>query len=52
MCHLMDKFLPSITRGFYGSFQQLHMAKELLMGLMVMSSQLFRVNQWAKERKR
>ena len=45
-------FLPSITRGFCGSFQQFLMAKELLMGLAVMSNQLFRVNQWAKERAR
>ena len=45
-------FLPSILRAFYGSFQQLLMAKELLMGLAVMSNQLFRVSQWAKERTR
>ena len=50
MCHLMDNFLPNLTRGFNESFQQLLMTKGMLMGLGVMSNQLFRVNQWAKER--
>ena len=52
MCHLMGKFSTKYNRGFHGSFQQLLMVKELLMGLTVMSNQLFRVNQWAKERTR
>ena len=46
---LWINFLPSITRGFYGHFQQLLIAKELLMVLVVMSNQLFRVNQGKKK---
>ena len=51
MC-LWINFLPNITRGFYGNFQQLLIAKELLMGLAVMPDQWFRVNQWTKKRTR